>query len=240
MKSIMKKLIRKVFNSAGFDIIRKKIPSKHTLLGLEHLPIRSVIDVGANTGGFARMILGIFPEAHIYSFEPLPAPFKELSKWVKNQNGRIKAFNIALGDKEGDVKMFYHLKHSPSSSLLKSTEVCERLYPVMKKQISISIKLTTLDQVIASISELLIPDVLIKIDVQGYEDRVIRGGRETFRRRAKALILEVGLDSLYENQPTYKDILFLLDELGYRYVGNVSQVYADDGHVIYIDAVFMK
>lgn len=136
--------------------------------------------------------------------------------------------------------MVSHLDHSPSSSFLKTTNICETLYPFTKRQTFSSIKLTTLDKIIVdNLSPPLIPEILIKLDVQGYEDRVIRGGTETFRK-ARACILEINLDQLYENQATFKAILVLLDNLGYHYAGNLDQVYADDGHVIYIDAVFMK
>lgn len=219
-------------------ILKDSIVRRRKLLGLRTLPIDTIIDIGANEGQFAKSISKVFPKANIYCFEPLPYPFKKLSKWAENHKG-CKVFNYALGDREGNVELFYHLDHSPSSSLLKSTKVCEKLYPLTKKQTSISVKLTTLDKAMADISEPLIPDVLIKIDVQGYEDRVIRGGTETFSK-ARACILEIGLDKLYENQAEFKDILYLFNDLGFHYAGNLQQVYGDNGHVIYIDAVFMK
>lgn len=223
----------------GLDISKlSKIP-KHTLLGLRHFPFRSIIDVGANKGQFARMISNVFPDAYIYSFEPLPASFKELCKWAEIKNKRIKVFNIALGEGESEVEMFYHSEHSPSSSLLKSTKVCESLYPITQKQTSITVKSLTLDKIIANLSDPLILDILIKLDAQGYEDRIIRGGIETFRK-ARACIVEVNLDELYENQATFNDILLLLHDLGYRYAGNLDQTYAVDGHVIFFDAVFLR
>ncbi len=76
-------------------------------------------------------------------------------------------------------------------------------------------------------------------DVQGYENRVIKGGTETLQK-ARACILEVCLDQLYEKQATFEDIVILLFDLGFRYVGNLEQTYADDGHVIYVDSVFTK
>jgi len=239
MIRLLKRLIRKTFNLIGLDIIRISKSPTHSLLGLRNLPIRTIIDVGANKGQFARMISNVFPEAHIYSFEPLPEPFKQLKEWADQQNGRATVFNVALGDREGEVKMFSHLDHSPSSSFLKTTEICETFYPFTKKQANTIAKLTTLDKAIADISKPPTPDILIKLDVQGYEDRVIRGGTLTFRE-GKVCILEVCLDQLYENQAIFKDIFFLLDELGYHYVGNLDQVYADDGHVIFIDAVFLR
>jgi len=239
MISFYKKIIKKAFNQIGLDIIRISKSPKQSLLGLRHLPIKTIIDVGANTGQFARMILNVFPEAHLYSFEPLIEPFKQLKKWAGQQNGKATVYNVALGDKEGEVKMISHLDYSPSSSFLKATETCKRFYPFTKRQATTMVKLTTLDKAIAGMSKPPTPDILIKADVQGYEDRVIIGGAETFRE-AKACILEVCLDKLYENQAAFKDILFLLDELGYHYAGNLDQAYADNGHVIFIDVVFVK
>jgi hypothetical protein len=64
-------------------------------------------------------------------------------------------------------------------------------------------------------------------------------GIETFRK-ARVCILEICLDKLYENQANFEAILSLLYGLGYRYAGNLDQTYADDGHVIFIDALFLK
>lgn len=228
-----------LFNSMGFDIIRLPNSPNNTYLGLHELNIRTIIDVGANKGQFAQMISKIFPKAHIYCFEPLSDPFKELSKWAERQNGRVCALNTALGDSEGDMHMFCHLEHSPSSSLLSSTEICEKLYPFTKKQTSIPVKLTTLDKIVANMSIPIHPDMLIKLDVQGYEDRVLRGGTEVLHK-ARVCILEICLDKLYESQANFKEILLLLYDMGFHYAGNLEQAYADDGHVIYFDAVFLR
>jgi hypothetical protein len=40
--------------------------------------IKTIIDVGANTGQFSRAIHEVLPEAYIYSFEPLSDCFSEL------------------------------------------------------------------------------------------------------------------------------------------------------------------
>jgi hypothetical protein len=92
------------------------------------------------------------------------------------------------------------------------------------------------------VEDLLVPigeDILIKLDVQGYEDRVIRGGMETFRK-ARACILEINLDQIYEKQADFRDLTDMLYGLGYRYVGNLDQTYGGDGHVIFIDSVFIR
>ena len=57
----LKRLIRKIFNLAGLDVMRINKNAKHSLLGLEHLPIKTIIDIGANEGQFAKFISPFFP-----------------------------------------------------------------------------------------------------------------------------------------------------------------------------------
>ena len=234
-----KNLVKKVFNLAGLDIIRACQNPRHTVLGIKRLPIRTVIDVGANEGQFAKWISSIFSEARIYCFEPLPRPFKALNGWAESRAGMVKTFNAALGDKEGIAEMHHHVEHDTSSSLLVTTEIGEKLYPFTKKQDVITIKITTLDKATASLSAELAPDVLLKLDVQGYEDRVIRGGLETLGK-TRVCILEVSLDSLYDGQSSFIGLLNQMRAAGFRYAGNLEQVYARDGHVVFLDAVFLR
>lgn len=237
---LIKTSVKKIFNMFGLDVIRIENNPEKTLLGLRNLPIKTIIDVGANTGQFAKYILKFFPEACIYSFEPLPQHFEELKRWAELYgNGKIIPFNLALGEKEGAIEMLMHTEHSFSSSLLKTTELCKEIYPFTKSQTIVNVNMIILDKMAEGITMPLESEILIKLDVQGYEDRVIRGGKEIFSK-AKVCILEVNLDHLYEGQPSFYQLSSLLDGLGFQYAGNLNQVYADDGHMIFIDAVFVR
>lgn len=207
-------------------------------LGVRQLPIRSILDVGANRGQFAQRITAVFPQAQIYCFEPLPAAFAELERWAKSRPQQARALSVALGERAGSLEMHWHLNHDGSSSFLQTTTLSETLYPMTERQERLAVPMSTLDQAVAELPPLE-KEILIKLDVQGYEDRVIRGGRETFRQ-AKVCIAEINLDVLYDEQASFKDIFVLLDELGYRYAGSLKQRYARDGHVIWLDAVFIK
>lgn len=66
ISSSFKKLIKAVFDQAGFDVIRRRDSPRRTLLGLPTRQIRTVIDVGANTGQFAKEISRFFPNAKVY------------------------------------------------------------------------------------------------------------------------------------------------------------------------------
>ena len=152
---------------------------------------------------------------------------------------RVRVFNFALGEKEGEQQIFVTVDYDESSSLLRSTDTCYRIYPFTRKQQPLVVRMETLDGVIAPLRETLSPEILIKLDVQGYENRVIKVGLQTFRK-AKACVIEICLDLLYEQQASFDELLVLLRSLGFSYAGNLEQSYAQDGHLIFIDGVFVK
>jgi len=239
IKQSLKIAVKSIFNLFNLELVRINKNQTRALCGLSNLPIKTIIDVGANTGQFARHITKIYKDAHIYCFEPLKEPYETLKIWAEAQKGRASTFNMAIGDEKGEINMFHHIEHCPSSSILNSTEICEDYYPFTGKQRRIKVQLTTLDHALSKAINFMDLDILVKFDVQGFEDRAIRGGRETLNK-AVACIVEISLDRLYRDQADFKDLIIMLDEMGFRYAGNLDQVYADDGHVIYLDALFIK
>ena len=235
----LKKMLRSGVNRAGFDVIRLHRSPQRTLLGLAGLDIGAVIDVGANQGQFARLISGFFPRAQLYCFEPLPDPFQRLSAWAQTQNGRVHCFQVALGDQEGEVEMHLHEQHTPSSSLLAATDTCHRLYPQTRAERVVSVRVSTLDLELTDVVESLPPGMLLKLDVQGFEDRVLRGAEHVLGK-CKAVVLEVCVDPLYEGQADFFSLAGLLQKSGFRYAGNLDQAYGEDGRVVFLDAVFVR
>lgn len=239
-RSLSEKLLYRMSNQL-FNLVGKLLVKEwdKRLLGLNQLPIKSIIDIGANEGQFTRRITKIFPQAHIYAFEPLTIPYQQLAQFANKYPKKVTAFNQALGDSIKPIEIYSHLYFNPSSSILKTTKLCETVYPMVKKQKAIQIEQTTLDRAIANFSATLEDNILIKLDVQGYENRVIKGGMETFKKSV-ACIVEISLDQLYEEQAQFREIFHQLDHLGYNYAGNLDQVLGKDGHVRYFNAVFVK
>ncbi|PIU32458.1 MAG: hypothetical protein COT06_02660 [Syntrophobacteraceae bacterium CG07_land_8_20_14_0_80_61_8] len=60
----------------------------------------TILDVGANTGQFAVAAALHFPDARIYSFEPLPEVYRELCRNISKRRN-LRAFNCALGSTGG-------------------------------------------------------------------------------------------------------------------------------------------
>jgi FkbM family methyltransferase len=239
MVNILIDSIRKWFNAFGFDLVRIRNSPKFTLLGLKKISFGTIIDVGANEGQFARSFLNYFPQAQFYCFEPVQEPYRKLLDWAETKNGKIACFNIALGDHEGVVEMHLHNDHTPSSSLLQATDQCHQIYPQTQSESMINVRLTTLDEVLKDVMFQMPGKILLKLDVQGFEDRVLRGAPRILAL-CDACVLEVSLDLLYDGQAMFTDLVDIFRQAGLIYRGNLNQTYGDDGRVVFLDALFMR
>src|SRR5206468_6331662 len=102
----------------------------------------------------------------------------------------------------------------------------------------VAIGVTTLDAMFDE--HPLCEPLLVKIDVQGVEDRVIAGGQETLRRTAVAIV-EMSFETLYEGQPLFDTVYGMMKELGFSYRGNLGQLASpEDGRLLQCDAVFVR
>ena len=235
---LLNQLLKQAAARLGFHVVRQSQNPLHTLIGLKRFPIRTVVDIGANKGQFARSIREHLPHAEIHCFEPIPAAFAELSTWARDQRG-IFPLQMALGEVSGKMEMYLHMDHSPSSSLLATTDYSASIYPFTVHQEKVDVAIVRLDDYVNGLSAPLADDILVKLDVQGFEGPVLRGA-VALLARARACIVEVCLDELYVGQSTFSEVFHLLDSAGMRFAGNLNQVYGDDGRVIYLDAVFIR
>lgn len=198
------------------------------------MKVKTVLDIGANTGQFAELIHKIIPNAGIISFEPLEDCYQELL--INGRKlGDFKAYNFALGTSEGKVPI-YRSEFSPSSSLLPMADLHKEAFPFTKRGSVETINVKKLDDLNLHIFYPL----LVKIDVQGFEDKVISGGQKTIEK-ADVLIVEVSFQTLYDGQPMFDRIYMQLKKLGFSYRGNWYQ--NDDvrnGSALQADAIFIK
>lgn len=201
---------------------------------LIRIGIKSILDIGANEGQFAEMIHKIIPHAGITSFEPLPDCYERL---LENGVclGDFKAYNYALGDTDGKTKI-YRSEFSPSSSLLPMGNLHKKAFPFTKNGSVEIIKVKKLDDLNLKLES----PILVKIDVQGFEDKVINGGIKTISM-ADVIIVELSFEKLYEGQPMFDQIYNRLKELGFSYHGNWYQNNdVRDGKALQADGIFIK
>jgi len=244
---VLRALVRRMLLGVGVDVrlVRNVEAERHRLVGeawhkawrfLGDRSVRTVIDVGANGGQFAMMVHEICPAARILSFEPLPDCFRDLETTCDRIPG-AKAFNVALGASSGTA-LLNRSAFSPSSSLLPMASRHKALWPKTAEQRPVEVRVCRLDDAIAGID--LEGPVVAKIDVQGFEHRVIEGGERTLAA-ADIVVVEVAYETLYEGQARFDDLYSALRRLGFEFRGHIEQ-FVDDrtGRIVFADALFEK
>jgi FkbM family methyltransferase len=192
-------------------------------------------DIGANEGQFAwaaRCCLArgadLFVRTTAGLLQQLNARFKGVSGFA--------AFNIGLGDQQ--KLTFQQNQFSASSSFLKMAPAHTTEFPHTQGARAVTVRLERLDDVADKL--VLRAPLLIKIDVQGYEDKVIAGGERTFQR-ADLVIVESSFEVLYEGQPLFDDIYQRLVKLGFVFRGALDQTMSTkDGRPLQADSVFVR
>ncbi|HEY4498883.1 MAG TPA: FkbM family methyltransferase [Candidatus Paceibacterota bacterium] len=235
MRSALKRVLNLFFRPFGLEV-RKYIPPLDTLEWVKFRGIKTVIDVGANTGQFAAEIRKKLPDAMIYSFEPVKPSYNEL---VRNRQGdsKFRAFHCALGDSEG-TSIINVSSYSLSSSLLPMAELHKEAFPHSRGSTEETITVKRLDSVF---SKLECPkNILLKIDVQGFEDKVLRGGEKTLGE-CEAIMVETSFYPLYESQPLFSQVYEKLTSMHFKYAGNgYGKKHPRNKEVISDDSFFVR
>jgi FkbM family methyltransferase len=74
-----------------------------------------VLDVGANIGMFALFLGQTLKDFTLYAFEPIPETFEMLRSNTSALSDKVRAFNLALADREGKA-VFTYCPRRPSLS----------------------------------------------------------------------------------------------------------------------------
>ncbi|MDD5059018.1 MAG: FkbM family methyltransferase [Sideroxydans sp.] len=216
------------FSMASFLIISRLKKAKV-------LP-KTVIDVGANVGQFAVAASRLFKEAQIYSIEPDPITAELLRKNTSHESN-VSISVVALGESIGEAK-FYVNRDSQVSSLLPLGEDRISSFPGSVVERELKVPISTLDTLFL-VKELEAP-ILLKIDVQGFEDRVIRGG-EGFLKVVEWVLIEVSFANLYQGERDFQSIQSLLKGNGFEFSRPMNfHTSPLTGEIIEMDALFRR
>ncbi|HYF38869.1 MAG TPA: FkbM family methyltransferase, partial [Gemmatimonadales bacterium] len=85
------------------------------LQSLSREQIRTVLDVGANVGGWSLMAAELLPQATIYALEVVPGTAARLRARA-GQHDRIKCFELGLASETGTMRMQYNEAASTHST----------------------------------------------------------------------------------------------------------------------------
>lgn len=237
MLNIFTRPLRKLLNVFGYEIIKKENEMFASRVGswLDKMNINTIIDVGANEGQFIQSITRSLPGRKIYAFEPIKACYDKLVENTKHLN--VTTYNIGLSDHNGSSEINIS-ENFVSSSILPIENLTTSLYPDSKYINKQTITLKKLDDVIDGGT--LSKNILLKIDVQGYEEMVIAGGTETLKNIA-IVFIEFSYQPLYEGQWLFDETYKYFTSIGFNFVGVADQINSGTtGIPLYGDAIFIR
>ncbi len=156
-------------------------PSLTRLLEMLAKDSKCLIDIGAHLGYFSALFASA-PDRTAYSVELNPKTFSLLERTLTSASGvkgKTMAVNAGFSDEEGEVLVTSAFT-SPTFSLAKTEE-----NPDARGR---RVNITTLDWFCADAE--VVPD-FIKIDVEGFEQHVWRGGQQVISKYRPFVLMEL-------------------------------------------------
>lgn len=236
----LKLLVRRAFNHLGFDVWR--FQAAHTeyaalrrMLSAHRIDL--VVDVGANSGQYGKLIRSLGYRGAILSLEPLEEVRQKLVEAARNDPAWMVGPAVALGAASGEASLNVAL-NSVSSSLRPMLGAHIRAAPDSRYIREDKVPVRRLDDVVGSLGGVG-SRLLIKIDTQGYELEVLRGSTGLLPSVA-AVQVELSLTPMYGGQPLIEDILSYMRENGFVPY-SFWPVFSDraDGRLLQCDGLFI-
>jgi FkbM family methyltransferase len=162
---------------------------------------KSIIDAGGYIGDSA-IVFAQYTDKKVYSFEPSKHNFKMMLETIKlnNLQNKIVPINKALGDKNENMVI------ATEYGAVTTVE-----YQTDKNKDSQTVEATMLDKFVEDND---IEVGLIRTDVEGFEQNLLRGASETIKKQKPILLI-----SIYHNAQDFFEIKPMIESwnLGYKF-----------------------
>lgn len=165
---------------------------------------KNIIDAGGFIGDTA-IVLSDYTNKNVYSFEPLLQNYNTMLKTIElNKKNNIIPVNIGLGDANEEISL-YHNGNISSGFSIEGAKKSET------NSIENKVKMTTLD---SYVKENNIEVGLIKTDLEGFEQKFLKGALNTIKEQKPVLLI-----SIYHNYSDFFEIKPMIESLnlGYKF-----------------------
>lgn len=238
---MFKSTVKRGFRKFGIDLQRfdptHSFEARFNAMLARHR-INLVFDVGANVGQFAVSIRESGYDGRIVSFEPQSAAWIKLADACMSDPLWEAAPRAAVGSEDGEVTLNI-AGNSYSSSALEMLSTHVAAAPNSAYVGSETVPIGRLDTIAARYLD-SDSKLLIKMDTQGFEDRVLDGAPKILKMTV-GLHMELALAPLYENQCKYDEMLMRLGTLGFI-MWSILPTFIDpqSGRTLAVDATFFR
>ncbi|MBT5572602.1 MAG: FkbM family methyltransferase [Alphaproteobacteria bacterium] len=232
---------RKWVRTLGYDI--SPFPGSATHWGrivetLKSHDVDCLLDVGANTGQYARAIRTNGYPGKIISFEPLSHIRHDLEHHAASDAHWDIAPRTAVGADMGEVEINIS-GESDMSSILSLDAIAHERLASTRAESREKVPVTTVAKILKDHAASA-TNIFLKSDTQGYEDQVLDGIGASWDR-ITGLQLELSMQPIYAGQPDHLPLLQRLADQGFQphlvIPGYWSRHY---GRMLEYDAVFFR
>lgn len=190
-------------------------------------PKPCIIEVGAYVGNHTMKFINYFPDAAIFSFEPVSKIYELLKNNVKIHEN-IHTYNLAVSNYNGSSPLYIAKnpkkphKISPASSLLQAQNRLN-FSPIIYDK-TIMVETITLDSwykstfakapadgVATPNNTLHISIDLLWIDAQGHEYAILEGAQDILKK-ITYIHTEVHFNQAYKDQKDYTEVISFLEQ----------------------------
>jgi len=167
----------------------------------------NIVDIGANVGLYS-LYAKYLPNAHFYSFEPFDINYNLLNENILLNNiTNINTYKIALGEKECKSILNTCISHNGLHTMGDNPLRFNDIKPV-------EIDVNTLDNIFFNNN---ITVDYIKIDTEGYEYYILKGGENTIKKNKPIIQLEYNVTNMKQCNITPKQLMnYINNELNYK------------------------
>jgi FkbM family methyltransferase len=214
--------LRRIAEAFGYRLDKRRRVNDtieaHLANLLPELGVNCVVDVGGNEGQFGRLLRGIGYRHRIVSLEPVRSVYELLAEGASGDR-EWTTFPLALG--AAPSRMRIHVP--PSTQFASFREASEygrsQFATRMEGDRTEEVEVSTLDAMWPRFVEgIASPVVFVKLDTQGYDMEVLKGGARSIPRIA-GVQCELAVKHIYEGVPGYLEVLRALAGMGFELTG---------------------
>ena len=230
MKALIKRLVSH-YSPEASDSARVQ-----TLLASHQVDV--VLDVGANKGQFGTKLRNGGFRGHIISFEPLSQAHDSLMRRAAADEQWTVAPRMAIGHVDGEAEINI-AGNSASSSIAPMEEAHLDVAPQSAYVGTEKTRLARLDTVARDWIRGS-DRVYLKIDTQGYEERVLEGAKGILPH-VVGVQVELSLVPLYSGCPLFAEMIAKLGDIGFAVHALLPGLTdPDSGRLLQVDGIFFR
>ncbi|CAN5337751.1 FkbM family methyltransferase [soil metagenome] len=238
----LERTIKNIFQNFGILIRKYNAATSEDLRRIklfEYYKIDLVFDIGANKGQYATGIIDAGYKHKIVSFEPLSSVHSIIDNASKSYSNWTVAPRCAIGAKKEEIEINISA-NSVSSTLLTMLDSHIEGAPESKIIGKEKVQVFSLDE-ISDTYTANAKNIFLKIDVQGFEQEVLKGATAMIDRTT-GIEMEISLVPLYENQTwLLPQILEYMEQKGFV-LTSIVPAFTDNvtGKVLQCNGIFYR